>query len=78
MSRPFFRDGDRVTVHGIDKAGPVRGRVVCANKKSKYGLTLVVLYDSPDRDAEQVATFTSEGKRFLEEDKAFLALGWEK
>lgn len=85
MKRSFFRVNDRVSVHGFGPAKTLclpndgenvvlRGRVICANRRSRYGLSVVVLVDLPH--GEQIETFTETGGRALERDKTCITLGW--
>ena len=79
--RDFFRVGDRVMVHGCPiTSNPnrlCRGRVICVNRKHKYGLTIVVLYETA-RDSEMIETFKPDGSRFLTSDPCHITLGWDK
>lgn len=77
-TRPFRR-GDKVAVHGMtvtSTPGPHRGRVVCADRKSKYFQPLIVLID--DGETELVESFCSDGTRYLTGRHIHLTLGWPK
>lgn len=75
--RPFFRTGDRVTVHDFMEANgqPVPGRVLCDNRKSNYGQVLVVLIDLGDQ--EMVEFFKADGTRYIPGQRLHITLGWE-
>jgi hypothetical protein len=71
--RTHFRVGDRVTVHGYNVTHPeiaFRGRVICTNRKSELGLSIIVLIDL-DR-TEAIEKFMTDGTR----DIMRLTLGW--
>lgn len=81
MKRPFFRVGDTITVHNIALLGKVydsntaRGRVICTNRRNKYGLCVIILYEV--NGGEMYETFTADGKRVMASDKAYITLGWK-
>ena len=78
--RDFFRVGDRVMVHGcpitMNSNRHLRGRVICTNRRHKYDMCIVVLYDTA-RDSEMIETFKADGKRFMVGDKCHITLGWD-
>lgn len=75
MTERGFRAGDKITVHGltIQDQPTALGRVVCINRKSKYGMSVVVLYDVGS--VELIETFGPDGKRYLKEDGRHITLG---
>jgi hypothetical protein len=78
MKRPFFRVGDPVTVSYCPITGVLKkhkGRVICVNRKNKYDLCVVVLYEILP-GSEMIETFTQEGKRVLASDPCSIELGW--
>jgi hypothetical protein len=87
MKRMFFRTGDRVSVHNLglarivskiadDETVIVKGRVICHNRRSRQGLSLIVLCDLPHQEC--VETFMQDGKRILLRDKCYITHGWEE
>jgi hypothetical protein len=77
MADRGFRVNDRVTVHNwilADKAA-TEGRVVCTNRLSKYGESVIVL--SAAQGVEHILTFTPEGKRYLPESGCHISLGFK-
>lgn len=75
--RKFFRDRDKVTVHGLLIAGGVDipGRVICTNRKSKYGEIIIVLCDVGG--SELIEAFCQDGSRYLKESTCHITLGWK-
>jgi hypothetical protein len=67
MTEQTFRRGDRVMVRLRDRKS--RGRVICHNRRNKYGLCLVVLVET-ERDTEIIETFTINGHRIREGDSS--------
>lgn len=74
--RPF-RVGDPVTVHNYIRSdtGPVRGRVICVNRKTRYNQPVVVLIDMGDQ--EEIEVFCPDGTRYLQGSETHLTLGWK-
>jgi hypothetical protein len=77
--RPF-RVGDAVTVHDCpirsgEKEGSFKyGRVICIDRKNKYGLSVVVAYTTAP-DSEMLETFKQDGRRYLPGDPCYITLG---
>lgn len=73
--RTFFRTGDVVTVWNRSLEGSRnKGRVICTNRKDKYGMGVVVLIDVGDR--EMCDTFKPDGSRFELGSMCHITLGW--
>lgn len=78
MTRKFFRSGDKVTVHGLILADgkDIPGRVICTNRRSKYGEIVIVLCDVGG-GSELVEAFCEDGSRYLKESACHITLGWK-
>lgn len=75
MTDKPFRSRDRVTVHWPNGT-TAPGRVICHNRKSKYGLTIIVLADRGDDESPE--SFMPNGHRWLKRDGCYITHGWEK
>jgi hypothetical protein len=70
-----FRVRDRVSVHGLIRTNGevVPGRVICNNRKSKYGESVIVLYEYDG--VEMLETFLPNGHRWLSGSSCRITLG---
>lgn len=72
-----FRRGQRVTVNwGNGKKQ--KGRVICTNRRNKYGLCLIVLVESDDGTNEFPESFLEDGRRWRQGDGCHLTPGWDE
>lgn len=82
MAMRPFRNNDRVSVHNYmqhedgNRGKVFKGRVICANRNTKYLQSIIVLVDIGD--TETVEAFCPDGTRYLDGSTLSITLGWPK
>lgn len=75
MTKRPFRTRDKITVHW-GKGKTSKGRVICHNRRNKYGLSVIILFETPS-GGEVTESFLPNGKRWSSHDSVYITHGWE-
>ena len=71
MSDRPFRARDRIIVHWED-GRTAKGRVICHNRRDKYGHAIIVLYETATGN-EITESFKPDGRKYLSDrDKTYI------